>query len=308
MKNMLIYYGWLNSFNSASNGWNNDNVAADLAQYDVLVFGDGIQDPSHGDYSNTQAIIPKIKNLNPDIEIYGYVTVNQTVASAQTKAEQWNNLAVNGIFLDEAGYDFGSASTNGREPFNELVDFIHGLSSANRVFANAWQPEHVLGETNDASYPNTSYNPHWIESDLDENDTLLLENFGIVNGAYEDKDQWLLRGNRARALSRATGVRLAAVSVIADTDANAQTKFDFAEVSAAIFGLEVFGSAHTNYGASDAKTAYWTRQDFGVLEDEVVDLRPFVHMVGSEASRTFERGKLTVDFTSASEASLIEEF
>jgi hypothetical protein len=65
-KDLLIYYGWLNPFNSAINGWSNEKVAQDFAKYSVLVFGDGIQDPSHGDYSNTQVIISRVKALNPN--------------------------------------------------------------------------------------------------------------------------------------------------------------------------------------------------------------------------------------------------
>ena len=41
-KNLLIYYGWLNSYNSADNGWDNENVAQSMSEimslFSVTVF------------------------------------------------------------------------------------------------------------------------------------------------------------------------------------------------------------------------------------------------------------------------------
>jgi hypothetical protein len=54
LKNVAIYYGFLNSLNSGSNGWNNTNVINDLNQYDVVVVGAGIENAGHGDYANSR--------------------------------------------------------------------------------------------------------------------------------------------------------------------------------------------------------------------------------------------------------------
>jgi hypothetical protein len=124
---ILFYYGWLNSFNYSTNSWNNEKIAKDMAKYNYLVFGDGIQAPTHGDYANTQIIIPRIQALNQHAKIFGYVSVNQTLSSFQTKVDQWNNLGVDGIFMDEAGYDYGKT----RSEFNDIVDYVHGKTNAN---------------------------------------------------------------------------------------------------------------------------------------------------------------------------------
>ena len=52
---LLVYDGWLNSFNSAVNGWDNEKVAQDMARYDIIVLGDGLQSPSHGDWRPSPA-------------------------------------------------------------------------------------------------------------------------------------------------------------------------------------------------------------------------------------------------------------
>jgi len=159
-KDLLIYYGYPNSFNSATNGWNNESVAQDMAKYSLIVLGDGVEAPSHPDYANTQIIIPRIKALNPNALIFGYVAVAQTLVNFQSKVDQWNTLAVHGIFMDEAGYDFGKT----RAEFNTCVDYVHGKTHAKLCFANAWNTDHVLGTTNDVSYPNSTYNAGLIAS------------------------------------------------------------------------------------------------------------------------------------------------
>ena len=159
MENLLIYYGWLNSFNSAANGWDNEKVAQELSRYDVLAFGDGLADSGHGDYANTKVIIPRIKALNPSAKIFGYVTTNQALTAFKDKTDDWMDNSdfgsdVDGVFMDESGYDFGKT----RSEFNDRVDYVHGKhSSTGLCFANAWKPDHVLGTVNDPSYPNSTF-------------------------------------------------------------------------------------------------------------------------------------------------------
>ena len=297
MKNLLIYYGWLNSFNSATNAWTNEKVAQELAKYDVLVLGDGIADSAHGDYANTKVIIPRIKALNPSCLIFGYVTINQTYASFKTKADKWDNtdFTVDGVFLDEAGYDYGSASTNGRDAFNEKIDYCH--SNSFLCFANSWKPDHVLDTSNDASYPNTTWNPDFIESNLKTDDWYLLESLAINSAeAYEDKTQWKDRGDKAREYN----LNLAAVSVIADGKTDGADRMKFIWLSASMHGLQAVGSSDTSYGASSAKSQLWARPD----DSRVKGLND----IASDGNKHFSYGqgcKLELDFTSITEASSI---
>jgi len=309
--NMLIYYGWLNSFNSAVHQWNNNKVAKELAQYNILVFGDGIQSSSHGDYSNTTAIISRIKVLNPDCKIFGYVTINQTFANFKTKAGEWNTLGVHGIFLDEAGYDYGTTATNSREEFNRKVDYVHSLSSANVCFANAWEPEYILGTENNASYPNTTWNPNLVESNLTEEDWCLLESFAITSTpAFQAKATWLSKGNNWNEYRDTYGVNLAACSVILDSDQNGQDKFDFIFTSACMWGLNAVGSSDAAYGATNAKSKFWDRPDIGylwdIMEDEGVVINCNVDV--DVYYRYLEAGLLAIDFSSGSETSSITKY
>ena len=309
---LLIYYGWLNSFNSAQHGWSNEKVAQELAKYGVLIFGDGVQNPAHGDYANTQVIIPRIKALNPNALIFGYVTANQSLGNFQTKAGQWNTLAVHGVFLDEAGYDYGKT----RAEFNERVDYVHGLSTAKLAFANAWNTDHVLGTTNDASYPNSTYNAGLVASKLTSSDWILLESLAVNttaysgNAGYASKGDWSARVVKMLSLRNTYGVNFAAAGIINDDNAGGQTLFNFAFISSLMASLEAHGTSDASYGSGSAKSKWWTRPsvaDMGV----VWSLSPSVQVDAGDADvyhRYVRQANLLIDFSTGAQASSITKW
>ena len=311
--NILFYYGWINSFNSAQNGWDNNKVAKDLSKYSLIVFGDGVEDPEHGDYANTVAVIGKVKALNPDAKIFGYVACYQSLANFQTKVGQWNTLGVHGIFMDESGYDYGDVSTNGRVAFNTKVDYVHGRSSSNIAFVNSWAMDHIIGTVNDPSFPNSTWNPNLVASTLTSSDWYLLESFPINTTAYseangyESKTDWKYRGDKAVAHRNIYGINLAAVGIIVDDSAAATALFQFLFVSALMYGLEAVGSADTSYGANSAKTTFRTRPNILGLG------RPWSNSPNTSVDpedadvyfRFLDFGILSLDFSSAAQLSAI---
>jgi hypothetical protein len=312
---LLIYYGWLNAFNSAVNGNNNERVAQDFAKYGVLVFGDGLQNPSHGDYANTIIIIPRIKALNPWIKIYGYVSCNQTYANFTPKVDQWDNLHVDGIFIDSAGYDYGTVATNGRAALNQKIDYVHGKTYSNNVFVNAWNMDHIIGTVNDPSYPNSTWNPSLLESTLTAYDWYLLESFPINtlawsgSGGYETKAEWASRGVKAINHRNTYGINLGAISVIGDANANASALFNFGFISSLMFSLETFGSSDENFGASSAKTTYRTRPDVTGL-GRIYQVAPSIQNDINDNDvyvRYSDYAKFLLDFSSGAQISSISK-
>ncbi len=278
-KNLLIYYGWLNAYNSAENQWQNENVAIDLCKYNVLVFGDGIQDPSHGDFANTQAILARIRELNPASLIFGYVTVNQSITDFTTKVVLWNDLEVDGIFMDEAGYDYGK----NRAELNSRIDVVHSQETANTCFLNAWNIDHILGIEEDSNFPNATFNPGLVDSNAYEDDWYLLESFAVNTSAYGTNDgyangsEWVVRGNKAIEKRKEYGIKLASTGIINDDNPEGQSLFDFCYRSALAFSLNANGTSDAFYGASSAATKYWDRpkpyhftkeEEFSVVEDQ----------------------------------------
>jgi len=307
-KNLLIYYGWLNSFNSAQNSWDNEKVAQEFARYNMLAWGDGVQNPNHGDYANTSIIISRIKVLNPSTRIFGYVAVNQSFADFKTKVDQWNSLGIYGILMDCAGYDWGTVATNGREALNSKVNYVHGLNSARSCFLNSWNPDHIMGTTNDVSYPNSTWNPNLMQSNVSEYDWYLLESHAITAAsAYESMTQWYDRGNVAKGKKRSVGIQLAAASIISDDDAGGQAKFNFIYTAACLWSLDAVGSSDTSYGATNAKSKLWNRPDVSDI-GEIYSETPIVKNSGNAYFRYFDSGVLRVDFTSSSETSSVTKY
>jgi len=311
-QDLLIYYGWLNSFNSVINGWSNEQVAQDMAKYSLIVLGDGIQDPTHGDYANSSIIIPRIMELNPHTQIFGYVTVKQALTSFQTKVDQWNLLKVAGIFMDEAGYDYGTT----RIVFNTLVDFVHGRSKANKCFVNAWNMDHILGKTEDPSYPNSIWNSTLTGSHLNHEDWYLLESFPINTAAYagssgyEPVADWFARGQKASQKRTKYRINIASVGVIDNTAPNAQTLFDFQFTSAMMFQHQANGSSDINYGAGSAVVTFWTRPDILGL-GKVTRNVPQVVVDASNPNvylKYTEFGRLSADFSPSAQNSSIESW
>lgn len=313
-RDLLIYYGWLNAFNSSSNAWNNEKVAQDMSKYSLIVFGDGVQNPTHGDYSNTQVIIPRIKALNPNALIFGYVTVNQDLSSFQSKVDQWETLQVHGVFMDEAGYDYGKT----RSDFNTRVDYVHAKTYAKICFANAWNTDHILGTANDPNYPNSTYNSGAVESNLNNSDWALLESFGVNTAAYtqegqngfEDKVQWAARGVKFASLRASYGVNFAGVGVINNGNTNGADLFDFSFISSLMWSLEGFGTSDTNYGASSAAVDWWARPD--VTEMGVIwTLNPSVQNDvndNEQYHRYTPNAKMTLDFSANAQTSLVTKW
>jgi hypothetical protein len=311
-KDLLIYYGWLNSFNNATNSWDNEKVAQEMAKYDLIVLGDGIQDSGHGDYSNTSVIIPRVKELNTNCKIFGYVTVNQTLTNFEDKADDWDTLEIDGIFMDEAGYDYGKT----RSEFNDRVDHVHGLTYAKLCFANAWNLDHILGTENDASYPNTTYNSSSTGSNLTENDYALLESFPINttaysgNNGYESKTDWLARGEKAVGLRNSFNINLVGSGIISDGHGSETNLFKFGFISALMFALEGFGTSDTSYGSGSAKTKYITRPDVSGV-DNIYTIEPTIadHPTDTDLYlRYVDNAKLELDFSSGSQSSTITKY
>lgn len=164
-------------------GLNNIKGAIDVYKnYDIIIFGDKYQDPSHSSYDDTSLIIQKLHENYFNIRIVGYVPIgmhpNYTSDSCldmvelKSRVDQWIDIGANGIFLDEFGYDYYVT----RERQNEIINYCHekGLF----VFANSWSLEYCFNnEPMTISWlENFEANPNGLASVLNENDYYLFEN------------------------------------------------------------------------------------------------------------------------------------
>lgn len=309
---LLIYYGWLSSFNYSDNSWNTEKIAQDMAKYNYLVFGDGIQTSTHDDYANAQIIIPRVQVLNDRAKIFGYVSVNQDLSTFEDKVDDWDALGVDGILMDEAGYDYGK----NRAEFNERVDYVHSKTTANICFANAWTLDHILGTENDTNYPNSTYNTVSGTSNLTSNDWCLLESFPInttaytSTGGYESKYDWAARGSDASDKRYAYGINLAAACIINNANIAGQDLFNFGFVSAMMWNLDSYGTSDTSYASGSATVKHWDRPKTEGLGREW-SISPSVQMDNTDNDvyhRYLDFARVSLDFSSGDQKVDIEKF
>lgn len=189
VKSTCLYYGYPIAINDL---WNEDKAAEFYSKYDIIVFGDGYQQTSHETHLSTVDIITKIKVLNPDVEIFGYVPIggslgrNLTTEEIETGVDEWKATGATGIFFDEFGFDYMVT----RERQNMAVDKAHSLSMT--AMANAWTIDHVFNNDNGYCDWIPFYgNPNFVEAHINANDYYVFENlFYYYDGSQKVEDQW----------------------------------------------------------------------------------------------------------------------
>ncbi|MEK4424614.1 LamG domain-containing protein [Solibacillus sp. FSL K6-1523] len=175
--NSCLYYGYPSSF---SGTYKVEDCATLFAKYDLVVWGDRYQDPSHQDYSNAVAIAKSMLNKNSTMEFLGYIPIgmdnsagsNLKMNELKSRVYAWKTLGCTGIFLDEFGFDYRVT----RERQNEIVNYIHTLSM--NVIANSWRIDYAFSSK---SMPlswlsNFDGNPNKLLPVLNENDYYMFEN------------------------------------------------------------------------------------------------------------------------------------
>jgi len=151
-----------------------------------------------------------------------------------------------------------------------LIMYMEDLVRISALF-NAWNMDHIIGTTEDGSYPNETYNHFEEESNLTTSDWYLLESFPINttaysgNDGYESKSDWSARGSKAIAHRYTYGINLAGVGIINNGNGSGQDLFDFQFISALMWALDANGTSDTSYGASSATVTFWTRPDISKM-------------------------------------------
>ena len=246
---LAIYYGYPSLVNGASG--NIERAVATFAEYDVVVFGDGLEfsdvDPRRSprgagpdEHRRTRAIIERLRSRAPAMRVYGYIDLGNSqqlsIADIQQRTRLWAAVGATGIFLDEAGYDFGVT----RERQNTAIDAIHGLGLS--AFVNAFNPDDVFSPS---AVPLNSVgggNPTGLATRLGQQDVFLLESFQVRLGRPEAWSAWSARTAKAVGHRERHRTRIFAVTTTtAETARQAAGLYGYAWWSAAVWGLDGVG-------------------------------------------------------------------
>lgn len=140
----LLYYGPPSMIGGA------ESIAAacDIySTYDVCIYGDQYEFVDNEEHANTVQVFQYMKSHYPHIKLVGYVPIgvqdaeddsNLTLDQIYARVDMWKEMGVDGIFLDEFGYDHGVS----RLRQNSCVGYCHENDLF--VIANAWEIEDVF--------------------------------------------------------------------------------------------------------------------------------------------------------------------
>lgn len=240
LKNLCIYYGWPSLVNGSAG--NLTTASSDFAQFDLIVFGDGIWKDSHGDHLNTTTIIGNLNTAGK--AAYGYVdlgvsTQDLTLAQMQQAVNGWDSMGVKGIFWDDAGYDYG----NTRARQDSAIAYCHRLGLS--VIMNAWNPDDAMGGTDVL---------------LGAGDTYLLESYLVSEGAYTSLSDWKTKADKCAAYEASLGVKMACLSsggTSITSTYNTTDPFLMAWFGAAMYNFDYFQASDEYYSSSNNTVYYF---------------------------------------------------
>jgi hypothetical protein len=283
-KQLCIYYGWPSLVNGA--GGNVARAAAEFGKFDMIVLGDGIEHTNHGDHGPTTSIISALRQAGK--EVFGYVdlgvsTQNLPLAVMQDYVNEWQAMGASGIFLDDAGFDYGVT----RMRQNEIVDYIHATGLT--VFMNAWQIDDALADNDESGQLNPSR--------LAAGDVYLAESWLVAGGAYQSLRDWSIKADRAADYARLKGVRIAGVTTAALNKALAKdsgtNKFKMGFYGAAMYNLAAWQWTDVGYSSGNNKLLFYDTSSLNYgsqfLSDAVTHLKNY-----SRHERASDTGKIIV--------------
>jgi hypothetical protein len=247
---LAVYYGYPSLVNGAAGDLS--RASSEFLRYDVLILGDGLQlDPRDGatDADNERArarrVIGLLRAAPRGPEIFGYVDLGDTQRLSDDEVvrriEAWAAIGAHGVFLDEAGYDFGVT----RERQNLAVRAAHARGMS--VCLNAFRPGDVFGTEAVPLNARGGGNPRGVAPLLTARDGFLLESFAVVDGRPEATDALLARSRIALAGRETYGTRVFAVAT-----AGSDPGWPLAEYGwwmAAALGIDAYGWGMPAYSA-----------------------------------------------------------
>jgi len=284
---LLIYYGWPSAINGA---FSVSRAAMEFGKYDYVVIGDGLEngpgDPNpHPDHFNTLGIIHHPRTTNTHFFGYidlGVITQNLSFGEIFRRIDDWKEMGVDGILLDDFGYDFGVT----RERQNIAVDYAHqqGLS----IIANGFRPEDVFSP---AVHPN---NPSGDSTAINADDFYLYESQQVTLGRFQSQAAWQSKARKIQRFQDDIGFGVFSITTNNPRNAFDEQKFFYSWFSAALYGHQATGWGEYVFSASgpgNAQAPFRDRPDVDLGDTFLTD----VLQSGSRFSRKTDRGVIFVD-------------
>ena len=284
-KNVLVYYGFPSAINNA---WSVPAAAQEFGAYQYVLWGEGLNNPSHPDYSNAVAIANH--EATAQTRFFGYVDIgvntrNLPMSDIQAQITSWHSMGLDGVHLDNFGYDFGT--TRARQ--NAAVDFSHALGLT--VVANAFRPEDAFGDVADPVH-----NPTGAAPRLGASDFYFYESHAVRLGQYEDASTWEARSDSVEAFRLRIGFRVLSITTTGTDDPGAydEAAFFYAWHAALLYGHEATGWSEYGYSAGGASNGQAPFRARPTLDPGDAFVGPVRH-TGSVHTRSTNTGQLELN-------------
>ncbi|MBT8466619.1 MAG: hypothetical protein KJO57_18230 [Deltaproteobacteria bacterium] len=242
-KQLLVYRGRPSAINGATSL---AAAIAELAQYEIVILGDGLQDPAHPDHADTVQIAAALRDAGSTV--FGTVPVgvstgNLPLDEIRQRLDDWNDTNVRGVLLDQFGYEF--LTTRDRQ--NAIVDHAHSQSLL--VAVSAEDPADAFDDGIDPSF-----NPDGEPTRLRSFDFYLWEGHQFRQGAFEAGAAWRSKANALAWLQSSVGFKILSVTTtdVDDLGAFDPDAFFYAWHSAVLYGHEATGWGEFAYSATGA--------------------------------------------------------
>jgi hypothetical protein len=243
VQKLAIFYGWPSTVNGSVTV---AEAVSHYQNYDMIVFGQGIEDPGHADHANTQAIIndPGMAAAT----FYGYVNTTDSFTSIYLAIDRWVTMGVN-IFFDRFGYDFGVS----RIKQNAIVEYVR--HKGKHSFVNAWNPDDVF-----SAMVEVNHNPLGVAATIDSNDYYLAESYQIIQGAFQTELDWRTKSDKMISYRDSFGTKMAATTTN-DSSPFDQDKADYSYYSAVLDDLDAWSWGEEFFSAGNSQLPFRTRKE-----------------------------------------------
>jgi len=241
---LAIYYGYPSLVEEARGDI--ARVAAIFGDYDVIVFGDGLEGAPdatadaglRAERARLDAIVRAIHATPRHPRIYGYIDLgssqNLALAEIERRIDAWQRAGADGIFFDEAGSEF--AVTPARRRAAVRAVHMRRLSA----FMNAFVTDDLFQGDDGADAD--------AAGRLGADDAVLVESFAVKNGEAEAASRIAVRATAALRWRDRSGVKVFAVTT-SSRQAFESGLFAFAWWNAAVWGLDGIGWGEPDFSA-----------------------------------------------------------
>jgi hypothetical protein len=239
-----------------------------FSNYDYIVFGDGVQNPTNTNYQQNIQTVQEILKINPNCLIFGYIdlgvtTNNYSFQTIENKIAQWQTFGAKGIFFDDAGFDFQVS----RIRLNTAIDLAHQQNLP--VCINAWSADDVF-----SSAVNETYNPQGLTTSISSMDYYLLESFIYNDNSYKKASGYATdsgfatmsdityRSSKALNYKSQIGFKLFGSSIYTPSITNSFNQaaiFDTIEAASIIIGLDAYSFDQISYSSNGANATQYVQ-------------------------------------------------